>query len=145
MNQESGQLDPMRTFHFSRNYNLFGVIFLALASLVIYIIANSYQMLGAANMALTPLLLGVFILGLYTGRPCLRIEDDTFEYRPLPFGRIHIVELSDIVNVEIQGKEILVYCEHQVEPVRIKSNCFSRDELPEVTEYFDNIKSRLIA
>lgn len=135
----------MRSFHFSRNYNLFGVILLAVTALIVYIVANSYQMLGAANMALTPLLLGVFILGLYTGRPCLRIEDETFEYRPLPFGRTHVVELDDIVNVEIRGKEIIVYCEHQVEPIRIRSTCFSREELPEVTEYFTGIRSRLLA
>lgn len=132
----------MKTYHFNQHYNIFGVAFLALTALTVYIIAYSNDVMGSANLAMLPLMFGVFLLGLFTGRPCLIIEETVFQYRRLPFGRLHLVELQVISKVEIDDKYIRVYCGHDEKPLLISCTSFNRDELPSIADYFQNLQTQ---
>ncbi len=135
----------MKSFYFNRHYNYFGAIVLASIAISIYLIARYYNIMGSINLALVPLMLSVFILGIYTGRPCLKIEDEYFEYRCRPFTKSYQVYIDDVTKVEVDGSEILVYRCNVPEPIKIKSSSFSRTQLPEVTHYFLNLGSHLTA
>lgn len=135
----------MRTFHFNPQYNMLGIALLLASALIIFLLSYLNEVSGSINMTIPPLILSVFLLGFFTGRPCLTIHKDHFEYRSLPLTRNKVVYLDTVSRVEIQGKEILVYCHNQEHPVRIKSHSFHKDQLPEVTDYFSSLNRSLAA
>ena len=135
----------MRAFHFNRHYSIYGVIFLSAVALSVYFIAQHNNMVGSVNMTVTPLLLAIFVLGYFTGRPSLVVSETHFRYRRAPFGRLNIVYLEDIRKVKVSGKEILVFCYGQADPIRISGASFSRQQLPEVIHYFLSLRSSILA
>ncbi len=135
----------MRTFHFKPQYNMVGVALLLASALLVFLVSYFKGMSGSINITIPPLILSIFLLGFFTGRPCLTIHKDHFEYRPLPLTRNSIVYLDVVKRVEIQGTEILVYCSGQELPVKIRSHSFRKEQLPEVTDYFSSLNSTLVA
>jgi len=129
----------MRTFHFNPQYNFIGIIFLLLGALLVFLFTYINEVSGSINITIPPLILSVFLLGFFTGRPCLTIHDKYFEYRSLPFTRCKIVYLEAVKNIEISGNVILVHCVDQEQPVKISSYSFRKEQLPEVTHYFSTL------
>ena len=135
----------MRTFHFNPQYNMVGIALLLVSALVVFLVSYFKGVSGSINITIPPLILCVFLLGFFTGRPCLTIHKDYFEYRSLPLTRNSIVYLNAVSRVEIQGTEILVYCTGQELPVKIRSHSFRKEQLSEVTDYFSSLNSTLVA
>jgi len=126
----------MQTYHYNRNYNIYGLILLIVLAGIVYAYTSVKEVSGALNIAVLPFLLGIFMMGYFTGQPCLTIYKTYFEYRRYPFGWIRVVLLDDILKVDISGKEILVYSAGKNAPVKIASACFSKKELPDITDFF---------
>ena len=126
----------MQTYHYNRNYNIYGLILLVVMAVVLYVYTSVEQVSGALNIVVIPFLLGIFMMGYFTGQPCLTIYKTYFEYRRYPFGWIRVVLLDDILKVDISGKEILVYSAGKNAPVKIASASFSKKELPDITNFF---------
>jgi len=133
----------MRTFHFNPQYNLLGIVTLLASALLVFFVSYVNQVSGSLNLTFLPFILCVFLLGFFTGRPCLVIHEDHFEYRSLPFTRKNIVYLEVVKRVEIQTKQILVYCSEQEQPIKIRSHSFRKDQLSEVNDYFSRLNSSL--
>jgi len=120
-------------------FNLYGLAVLLIVAIASYLYGYLNKISGSINMAVIPFLIGIFFWGYFTGRPCLTIYRNCFEYRRFPVGRSKIVLLEDIVKVDIRGTEILIFCAALAEPVTIKSSSFSKKQLPKVTAYFNSL------
>ncbi len=122
-----------------------GVALLLISALSVFLVSYFKGVSGSINITIPPLILCIFLLGFFTGRPCLTIHKKCFEYRSLPLTRINIVYLDLVSRVEIQGTEILVYCTDQELPVKIRSHSFRKEQLSEVTDYFASLNTALVA
>ncbi len=129
----------LQSFPYSMQYTLYGLAVLLSLAVAAYIYLYLHKISGSLNLALVPFFAGIFFWGYFTGRPCLKIYPDSFEYRRFPVGRSKIVLLEDIVKVDIRGTEILIYCAALGEPIRIKSASFAKRQLPAITAYFKSL------
>ena len=134
----------VRNYYFNVQFNLYGMMVLCVAAVLVCAFAYLMGMLGILIISVLPLLFGVFLLGLFTGRPCMTIKEDYFQYRGGPFGRLHHVELDDVEHVSFEGNRIKVYCHGQHKPaVSIKSSSFRKAELSSVNDYFIRVKQAI--
>lgn len=133
----------MKSYHFKQDYNVYGTAFLALVAITLYVLAYTYNIMGAANLVILLLLLGVFVLGFLTGRPCLIITKQFFQYRQLPFSRLHLIEQKAISKISFDEQVILLNFHNYKKPFKIKLSSFSREQLPVVIEYFRDLAKNL--
>ena len=119
------------------------MLLLGLLAVSVFLFAQQKGLGGFLHMTLMPLLLGVFVLGFLTGRPCLQIDSDHFAYRGGPMSRTWIVAVAEIRDIEILRGEILVYCVDCHNPVRIRSGSFHKSELSSVNEYFQRLRAEI--